>query len=116
MIRLFKHYVAYPVLLLGLIDFVLLMAAAQAGWALRLWQTSGAFDMDAARLPNMLAFAVTLETAIVAVGVYGVQALRSVRFAVARLMVGVLLGIPLADSPFNPNPDPRFSFTLGSRF
>ena len=41
MIRLFKHYVPYPVLLLGLFDFVLLMLAAQAGWALRLWQMSG---------------------------------------------------------------------------
>jgi len=28
----------------------------------------------------------------------------------------VELGIPLTDSPFNPNPDPRFSFSLGSRF
>jgi hemolysin activation/secretion protein len=26
------------------------------------------------------------------------------------------LGIPLTDSPYNPNPDPRFSFSLGSRF
>src|SRR4051812_41699488 len=41
MIRLFKHYVPYPVLLLGLIDFALLMVAAQAGWAIRLWQMSG---------------------------------------------------------------------------
>ena len=38
MIRLFKHYVPYAVLLLGAIDFVLLLAAAEAGWALRLWQ------------------------------------------------------------------------------
>ena len=28
----------------------------------------------------------------------------------------VELGIPLTDSPYNPNPDPRFSFSLGSRF
>jgi hemolysin activation/secretion protein len=26
------------------------------------------------------------------------------------------LGIPLSDSPFNPDPDPRLSFSLGSRF
>src|SRR3954468_1658672 len=100
MIRLFKHYVPYAVLILGALDFALLMLAAQAGWALRLWQGSGAFDADAARLPNMIAFAVTLQTAMVAVGVYGVQAIRSVRFAIARLMVAVLLGIILLSIVF----------------
>jgi sugar transferase (PEP-CTERM system associated) len=43
----------------------------------------------------MLAFALTLQVAMVAVGVYGVQALQSVRFAVARLLVAVALGIIL---------------------
>src|ERR1041384_6643833 len=108
MIRLFKHYVPYPVLLLGLIDFALLMVAAQAGWAIRLWQMSGAFDADAARLPNMFAFAVTLQTAMVAVGVYGLQAIRSVRFAVARLMVAVMLGIILLSLVFFVAPPGSF--------
>ncbi|MBV9884815.1 MAG: sugar transferase, partial [Sphingomonadaceae bacterium] len=76
------------------------MAAAQAGWALRLWQVTGALDADAARLPNMFAFAVTVEAAMVAVGVYGMQAIRSVRFAVARLMVAVMLGIILLSLVF----------------
>jgi sugar transferase (PEP-CTERM system associated) len=95
MIRLFKHYVAYAVLLLGAIDFALLLLAAQAGWTLRLWQVAGEVDLDAVRLPNMLAFALTLQTAMVAVGVYGVEAIQSVRFAVARLLVAVMLGIIL---------------------
>jgi sugar transferase (PEP-CTERM system associated) len=94
-IRLFKHYVPYAVLLLGAIDFGLLMLAALAGWALRLWQLAGAFDVDAARLPNMLVFACTLQAAMVAVGVYGPEAIRSVRFAIARLLVAVMLGIIL---------------------
>ncbi len=95
MIRLFKHYIAYAVLILGAIDFALLMLAAEAGWSVRLWQVEGAFDPDAARLPNMLAFAATLQIAMVAVGVYGVQALQSVRFAVARLVVAAAVGIIL---------------------
>jgi sugar transferase (PEP-CTERM system associated) len=95
MIRLFKHYVPYAVLLLGAIDFALLLLGAQAGWALRLWQVQGEFQADAARLPNMLAFAGALQAAMVAVGVYGVQALQSVRFAIARLLVAVMLGILL---------------------
>ena len=41
MIRVFKHYLPYAVLLLGAVDFVLLMLAAEAGWALRLWQLEG---------------------------------------------------------------------------
>jgi len=93
MIRLFKHYVPYAVLLLGAIDFALLMLAAEAGWTLRLWQLAGEFRPGDDRLPNMLAFAATLQIAMVAVGVYGVEALQSVRFAIARLMVAVMLGI-----------------------
>ncbi len=95
MIRLFKHYVPYAVLLLGAIDFASLMLAALAGWALRLWQLAGTFDADAVRLPNMLVFACTLQAAMVAVGVYGPEAIRSVRFAIARLLVAVMLGIIL---------------------
>lgn len=100
MIRLFKHYVPYAVLLLGAIDFVLLMAAAEAGWMLRLWQLAGSFDPWRDRLPNMLAFAATLQVAMVAVGVYGVEALQSVRFAIARLLVAVMLGIILLSLVF----------------
>jgi sugar transferase (PEP-CTERM system associated) len=100
MIRLFKHYIAYAVLMMGAIDFALLMLAAEAGWTLRLWQVAGAFDPQAARLPNMFAFAVTLQTAMVAVGVYGVQALQSVRVAVARLLVAVALGMLLLSLVF----------------
>ena len=95
MIRVFKHYVTYAVLLLGVIDFLLLAVSAEAGWALRLWQYEGEFDPDAARLPNMLAFAVAVQGAMIAVGVYGVEALRSVRVAVARLLVAMGFGILL---------------------
>ena len=93
MIRLFKHYVPYAVLILGLVDFILLLGAAEAGWSLRLWQLGGHVDPDANRLPNLLAFAVTLQVAMVGVGVYSVAALQSVRFATARLVVAVALGI-----------------------
>jgi len=100
MIRLFKHYVPYAVLFLGAIDFVLLMLAAEAGWTLRLWQLAGDFDPWDERVPNMLAFALTLQTAMVAVGVYGVQAIQSVRIAIARLLVAVMLGIILLSLVF----------------
>ncbi|HEX8641986.1 MAG TPA: TIGR03013 family XrtA/PEP-CTERM system glycosyltransferase [Allosphingosinicella sp.] len=95
MIRVFKHYVPYAVLILGLLDFLLLAASAELGWMLREWQLAGELDPETARLPKLLAFALATQGAMVAVGVYAVQALQSVRFAVARLLVAVALSILL---------------------
>ena len=93
MIRLFKHYVPHAVLLLGLVDLVLLCCAAEASWVLRAWQIGMAVPPVFDRLGPILTFAVAVETAMVAVGVYGVDALQSVRFACVRLMVAVALGM-----------------------
>ncbi|MGZ8337355.1 MAG: TIGR03013 family XrtA/PEP-CTERM system glycosyltransferase [Allosphingosinicella sp.] len=95
MIRVFKHYMPYAVLLLGTIDFVLLLLAAEAGWTLRMWQIDGIIDLDAATMPNLLAFTAAMQGTMVAVGIYGAHALQSVRFAVARLLVAFSLGILL---------------------
>jgi sugar transferase (PEP-CTERM system associated) len=94
-IRLFKHYVPHTVLLLGLIDFVMLMLAAEGGWVLRMWQIDGGIAPDIGRAPQMLIFAATLQLAMISVGVYGVEALQSLRFAIARLVVAVSLGVLL---------------------
>ncbi|PSJ37757.1 TIGR03013 family XrtA/PEP-CTERM system glycosyltransferase [Allosphingosinicella deserti] len=95
MVRLFKHYVPHTVLLLGLIDFVLLMLAGEAGWLLRLWQIDVQADPDVQRLPHLLTFAIVLELAMVGVGVYGADALRSMRIGAARLVVAISLGVLL---------------------
>ena len=95
LIRLFKHYVPHTVLLLGLIDFAILMVAGEAGWILRLWQLVGDADPAIARLPHLLTFAVTLQLAMVGVGVYGVDSLQSMRVATARLVVAISLGVLL---------------------
>ena len=95
MIRLFKHYVPHTVLLLGLIDFAVLMFAAEAGWVLRLWQITGEFWPDGAPVAQMLTFALTLQLAMVGVGVYAVEALFSIRFAVGRVFVAISLGVLL---------------------
>ncbi len=93
MIRLFKHYVPHAVLLLGLIDFVLLLAATNLAWTIR----AGQIGMDPgtllARLPTVFGIAVVTMTAMVAVGVFGAEALRSMRFAGARLLVAVSLAV-----------------------
>ena len=95
MVRLFKHYIPHTLLFLGLIDFVLLMAAGEAGWLLRLWQIDADVETGFARLPHLLTFAVALQLAMVGTGVYGVDALRSMRIAIARLVVAVSLGVLL---------------------
>ena len=93
MIRLFKHYIPYAVLLLGAIDFLLLMAGAEAGWALRLWQIDAGYVPVADRILTMIVFAATIQLAMVSIGVYSPEALLSVRFASARLVAAQALGI-----------------------
>ncbi|HEV2747758.1 MAG TPA: TIGR03013 family XrtA/PEP-CTERM system glycosyltransferase [Allosphingosinicella sp.] len=92
MIRLFKHYVPHTVLLLGVIDFAMLMLAAEAGWLLRDWQIGSKIAPDAARLPLMLTFALTVQLTMTGVGVYAVESLQSLRFSGPRLLVAVTLG------------------------
>lgn len=93
MIRLFKHYIPYAVLLLGAIDLAVLLASCELGWSLRLWQAGLPHGAVADRLANMIVFAAALQAAMCAVGVYGAQALHSVRFATARLIVAFALGV-----------------------
>jgi len=93
MVRLFKHYVPHAVLLLGLIDCVLLLIAGDLAWSLRAAQ----IGMDPGSLVErsglLGGFAVIVLAAMTAVGVYGSEALRSLRFAGARLLVAVSLAI-----------------------
>jgi len=94
-IRLFKHYIPNAVLLLAMCDFALLLGAAEVGWVLRAHEIHMHVDPMANRLPQLLSFALSLQIAMVGVGVYGVDALQSLRFATARLLVAVSLGIIL---------------------
>jgi sugar transferase (PEP-CTERM system associated) len=93
MVRLFKHYVPHAVLLLGLIDCALLLLAGNLAWTLRAAQ----IGMDPGSLPDrtgmLSGFAGAVLAAMIAVGVYGSEALRSLRFAGARLLVAVSLAI-----------------------
>ncbi len=93
MIRLFKHYVPHAVLLLGLLDLALLLGAAEAGWILRARQIGMDVDGITTRAAPLLSFVLAIQTAMIAVGVYGTEALQSIRFALARLLVAISLGV-----------------------
>jgi sugar transferase (PEP-CTERM system associated) len=92
MIRLFKHYVPNAVLLLGLLDVVLLLVAAELGWTIRAAQIGMVVAPVATRIPQLASFALCLELAMVAVGVYGADALQSLKYAAVRLLVAISLG------------------------
>lgn len=93
MIRLFKHYIPYPVLVLGFIDFLLLLVAAEAGWIFRALQINMAVGSLVDRPGPIISFAIALELSLIAVGIYGSEALQSVRFATARILVAISLGV-----------------------
>lgn len=93
MIRLFKHYVPNAVLLLGVLDVILLLVAGELGWIWRQQQLGLTPDPIISRVPQLITFAVTMEIAMVSVGVYGADALQSMRHATARLIVSISLGI-----------------------
>ena len=93
MIRVFKHYVPNAVAVLALLDFVLLLLAAEAGWQIRAWQIGMSTEGIGPRIPQLLSFAIPLQVAMIAVGAYGPDAIRSLRFAASRLLVAVSLGV-----------------------
>jgi sugar transferase (PEP-CTERM system associated) len=93
MIRLFKHYIPHAVLLLGLLDIALLGLASELAWQFRARQIAMDPGPLAERWLLLLGTALVIWLAMVAVGVYGPKALRSLRFAGARLLVAISLGI-----------------------
>ncbi|MXO71656.1 TIGR03013 family XrtA/PEP-CTERM system glycosyltransferase [Alteraurantiacibacter buctensis] len=93
MVRLFKHYVPHAVLLLGLLDAVLLLAANNLAWTLRASQIESDPGPLIERLPALVIISLITMLAMVAVGVFGPDSLRSMRFAAARLLVAVSLSV-----------------------
>ena len=93
MIRLFKHYIPHAVILLGLIDIALLIAVGEAAWRVRASQIGMDLGPLGDRAGQLIGYSAVVLTAMIAVGVYGADSLRSMRFATARLLVAVSLGI-----------------------
>lgn len=93
MFRLFKHYVPHAVLLLGFFDLALLVLAAEVGWVWRAHEIGMTVEPLMQRPIPIVSFALLVNMAMIAVGVYGPDALQSLRFAAARLLVAISLGV-----------------------
>jgi sugar transferase (PEP-CTERM system associated) len=93
MIRLFKHYIPHAVLLLGLIDLALLIAAGDFAWRMTADELGVGFGAFDSRFWPLAGFSAMMLAAMTAVGVYGPDSLRSLRFAISRLLVAISLGV-----------------------
>ena len=93
MIRLFKHYIPHAVILLGLLDLGLLMLAGELAWQVRADQIGMDAGPFAERWLSLTGSALVIWLAMISVGVYGPNALRSLRYAGARLLVAISLSI-----------------------
>ncbi len=93
MFRLFKHYVPHAVVWLALIEFLALLGSAEGAW--HLYAHQAGFDagpLGDRSLP-LMTFAVSNSLAMMATGMYGNEGLRSMRFATARLLAAISLGV-----------------------
>ncbi len=93
MIRVFKHYIPHAVLLLGLFDLALLITAGDFAWRLTAQQVGVGLGQFDNRVWALAGFAAMMIMAMTAVGVYGADSLRSIRYATARLLVAISLGV-----------------------
>ncbi len=93
MIRLFKHYIPRAVLLLGLLDFLLLLVAGEFGWRLRIGQIGSLVEPIGGRIPQLLTFAIAVQCALIAVGTFSAESLQSLRHGVARMLVAMSLSM-----------------------
>ncbi|KTE31718.1 MULTISPECIES: TIGR03013 family XrtA/PEP-CTERM system glycosyltransferase [unclassified Sphingopyxis] len=93
MFRLFKHYVPHAVVWLALIEFFALLGSAEGAWHLYAHQAGFDAGNFAGRWLPILTFAVSNMLAMMAVGMYGTEALRAMGFATARLLAAISLGV-----------------------
>lgn len=93
MFRLFKHYVPHAVVWLALIEFIALLGSAEGAWHIYAhFADFDAGDLGTRWLP-LTTFALSNSLAMMATGMYGNEALRSMKFATARLLAAISLGV-----------------------
>jgi sugar transferase (PEP-CTERM system associated) len=89
MIRIFKHYVPQSLVLLGVLEVLWLFVAAEAGWRIRIAQIGKTAQPTSDRLVELGLFAVVVLLAMVAVGYYRPDCIRSLRISFVRLLAAM---------------------------
>lgn len=104
--RIFKHYIPFPIILLGIVEFFILFGMAELAWNLRAAQIGSPVGHINERLFGLLTFAVAIHGAMISVGLYNSESLHSVRFGIARILVAVVMGAVLISIVQFLFPDP----------
>jgi len=105
LIRLFKHYVPVPVVLLGLIELALLFFAAELAWEIRAAQIGMDGEPMRGRLGELVTYAVIVLISLLAVGGYQRDGYRSARLTATRLTAAFVLAFVALSVIFYLLPD-----------
>ncbi|MEM8825331.1 MAG: TIGR03013 family XrtA/PEP-CTERM system glycosyltransferase [Pseudomonadota bacterium] len=89
-IRLFKHYLPRPLLLLGLLEIGLIFLSS--GFA---WMVGGNAPDLTSRLTEMIVYTVTVYMLMLGLGSYQLSSFRSVRMTGARLTAAMVLSVAI---------------------
>ncbi len=92
-------------LVLCFVDLAVLLLVAEAGWILRLRQIGLEPAPIWKRAPQLITFALAIQSSMIGVGVYAPESLKHLRFAAARLLVAISLGVMLMSLLFFVLPD-----------
>ena len=96
-VRIFKHYINLPILLLGLLEFALLVLSTYAGVAWR-FGIERVSQEHVVLLPRAVAYAAVIWASLTAVGLYHVRQMPTflgvlLRMGIAFLLASVLLAL-----------------------
>lgn len=105
MIRLFKHYIPTPLLLLGVIEFALLMLAAEVAWRVRAVQIGMDSVSSVNRVGELFTYAAVVSLVMLATGLYETHGYRSFRLTATRLLVAFGLSLVVLAVVFFLFPD-----------
>lgn len=105
MIRLFKHYLPRPLLLLGLLELATLALMSAGAWIIRTAQIDMSSAIGGEEIGQLAVIVATMAISMVALGAYQNEAFRSWRVLFTRLGGAVLVSIVIISviSFFIPN-------------
>ncbi|WP_321392627.1 TIGR03013 family XrtA/PEP-CTERM system glycosyltransferase [Emcibacter sp.] len=93
MIRIFRHYIPKPLLFLGILEWLLLLAAIWAGMTIRFSQIGMQDVAFTDYIPEVSAFVITVYVVMLATGMYQLEACRDFRVSLLRLVVSMFIAL-----------------------